>query len=57
MSDVPARLADMDRLGIHYQVVFPTLFLVTVADDIQVERALCQSYNRCLLYTSDAADE
>src|SRR5262249_52867484 len=25
---------------------FPTLFLVTVADDIQVERALCQSYNR-----------
>lgn len=28
MTDIPARLADMDRLGIETQVVYPTLFLV-----------------------------
>jgi predicted TIM-barrel fold metal-dependent hydrolase len=46
MTDVPARLADMDRFGIHYQVVYPTLFLTTLADDTRLERALCQAYNR-----------
>ncbi len=46
MTDVAARLADMDRLGIAYQVVYPTLFLVTLAEELGLERALCQAYNR-----------
>jgi len=46
MTDLPARLADMDRLGIHYQVVFPTVFLTPLSEDPRLERALCESYNR-----------
>ena len=46
LTDVPARLADMDRLGIELQVVFPTAFLVPLCDDLKLEKALCQSYNR-----------
>ena len=46
LTDVPARLADMDRMGIDVQVVLPTLFLVALTDDPKLERALCQSYNR-----------
>jgi len=46
MTDVAARLADMDRLGIASQVVFPTLFLVTLAEETGLERGLCQAYNR-----------
>lgn len=45
LEDVGARLADMDRLGIHTQVIFPTLFLVALADDPKLEGALCRSYN------------
>ncbi len=46
MTDVPARLADMDKLGIEQQVVYPTLFLVYVTDDPELETALCRAYNR-----------
>jgi len=46
MTDVPARLADMDQHGITCQVVYPTLFLVTLAEELGLERALCQAYNR-----------
>jgi predicted TIM-barrel fold metal-dependent hydrolase len=54
MTDIPARLADMDRLGIHYQVVMPTLFLLPVTEeDLPLERALCQSYNRFLGHACD----
>ena len=45
LVDVPARLADMDRMGIDTQVIFPTLFLVTLCDSVPLEVALCQSYN------------
>jgi len=45
-SDPKARLADMDRHGITCQVVYPTLFLVTLAEELGLERALCQAYNR-----------
>src|SRR5438552_3061653 len=44
MTDVPARLADMDQRGIAYQVVYPTLFLVTLAQETGLERGLCQAY-------------
>ncbi|HEX9879735.1 MAG TPA: amidohydrolase family protein [Candidatus Binatia bacterium] len=40
------RIRDMDRLGVHTQVVFPTLFLVYLTDDVALEVALCRAYNR-----------
>lgn len=45
LIDIKTRLADMDRMRIDCQVVFPTLFLVTLADDVRLEAALCRSYN------------
>ena len=45
LTDVQDRLADMDRLRIDCQVVFPTLFLVTLPDDVGLEAALCRAYN------------
>jgi predicted TIM-barrel fold metal-dependent hydrolase len=48
LSNVPARLADMDRLNVDVQVVYPTLFLVYLTDDPELELALCRAYNRWL---------
>lgn len=48
MTDIPARLADMDKLGIQQQVVYPTLFLVYVTQDPALEIALCRAYNQFL---------
>jgi predicted TIM-barrel fold metal-dependent hydrolase len=45
LTEVDARLADMDKLGIHTQVIFPTLFLATLADSVKLEAAICRSYN------------
>lgn len=46
LRDPKARLADMDAEGIDVSVVFPTMFLVwPLADDPQLARALCRSYN------------
>lgn len=46
ITDVNARLADMDRLGVDFQVIYPTLFLIYLTDDAELEVALCQAYNR-----------
>jgi predicted TIM-barrel fold metal-dependent hydrolase len=46
ITDPDARLADMDRLGIEAQVVYPTLFLVYLTDDAELDVALCRAYNR-----------
>jgi predicted TIM-barrel fold metal-dependent hydrolase len=44
---VPAvRLADMDRLGVDTQIVFPTLFLCYLTEDVELEVALYRAYNR-----------
>jgi predicted TIM-barrel fold metal-dependent hydrolase len=48
LTDIEARLADMDRLGIETQVVYPTLFLIYLTDDVSLEIALCKAYNRWL---------
>ena len=40
------RLADMDRLGIDVQVIYPTLFLVYLTEDTELDIALCRAYNR-----------
>ena len=46
MTDIPGRLADMDRLGIATQVVYPTLFLIYLTDDPELDVALSRAYNR-----------
>ena len=46
LTDVAARLADMDRGGIAAQVVYPTLFLIYLTDDAELDVALCRAYNR-----------
>src|SRR5712692_519540 len=45
LTDVPARLRDLDRMGIDYQVIYPTLFLTTTAEDVELETALLRTYN------------
>lgn len=45
ISDVSARVKDMDRLGVDVQVIYPTLFLVYLTDDAELETALCKAYN------------
>jgi predicted TIM-barrel fold metal-dependent hydrolase len=45
MTDMKARLRDLDRVGIDKQVVYPTLFLTTTADDLELEAALLRAYN------------
>src|ERR1700752_65361 len=46
LTDVAARLADMDRGGIAAQVVYPTLFLIYLTDDAELDVALSRAYNR-----------
>lgn len=48
ISDVDARLADMDKAGVAIQVIYPTLFLIHVTDDARLEAALCAAYNKYL---------
>lgn len=45
LTDVEARLTDMDAAGIHIQVIFPTVFLQQLSEDILFEAALMRSYN------------
>ncbi len=40
-----ARIADMDKLGIDIQVLFPTIFLDMLSLDVQFEAALMAGYN------------
>jgi predicted TIM-barrel fold metal-dependent hydrolase len=46
LTDPAARLRDMDKIGVEIQVIYPTLFLVYLTDDPQLEIALCRAYNR-----------
>jgi uncharacterized protein len=48
MTDIPGRLKDMDKLGVDKQVVFPTLFLIYITDDIALDVAMARAYNRFL---------
>ena len=45
LTDVEARIQDLDRMGIDKQVVYPTLFLATTSDDLKLEAALFRAYN------------
>lgn len=46
--DIPARLRHMDELGTDIQVLYPTIFLLRMTDNPEIEKALCKSYNRWL---------
>ncbi len=46
LTDPEARLRDMDKRGVETQVIYPTLFLVYLTDDVALEIALCRAYNR-----------
>ncbi len=46
LTDIDARLRHMDELEIDIQVIYPTLFLRPVTQNMDVEYALCYSYNR-----------
>ena len=46
ITDPGARLRDMDKIGVEIQVIYPTLFLVYLTDDPQLETGLCRAYNR-----------
>jgi len=48
ITDVDARLADMDKAGVAVQVIYPTLFLIHVTDDVELQVALCAAYNQYL---------
>ncbi|HXG35480.1 MAG TPA: amidohydrolase family protein [Dehalococcoidia bacterium] len=45
MTDMDARLRDLDLMGIDQQVVYPTMFLTTTAEDLAYETALIRCYN------------
>jgi predicted TIM-barrel fold metal-dependent hydrolase len=50
LTDVAARLAHMDSLGIDTQVLYPSLFLRPLTARSEVELALCRGYNRWLAH-------
>lgn len=56
LTDVPARLRDMDALGVDVQVVYPTLFLVYLTDDADLEVAICHAYNQFLANACSESD-
>jgi predicted TIM-barrel fold metal-dependent hydrolase len=45
LTDIEARLRDLDRFGIETQVVNSTLLNATLSPDIPFEYALCRAYN------------
>jgi predicted TIM-barrel fold metal-dependent hydrolase len=48
MADIPGRLKHMDELGIDTQILYPTIYLRPVTNDINAELALTRAYNRWL---------
>src|SRR6266705_525107 len=53
ITDVEARLADMDNAGVAVQVIYPTLFLIHITDDVELQVALCCAYNKYLAQSYD----
>ncbi|HEX3245438.1 MAG TPA: amidohydrolase family protein [Chloroflexota bacterium] len=48
LEDVPGRLAHMDRMGVHIQVIFPTFFIRYNTHNAEAEWALTTTYNHWL---------
>ena len=57
MRDIDARIKHMDELEVDVQVLYPTLFLRPVTRKLDVEYALCRSYNRWLAEIWKAAPD
>jgi len=55
LRDVPARLRHMDELGVDVHVMYPTLFIRSVAVRPEVELAITRSYNRWIAEKSREA--
>ncbi|MSQ52687.1 MAG: hypothetical protein EXR28_12445 [Betaproteobacteria bacterium] len=45
LTDVAGRLADMDKFGVKKQVIYPTVWLVCMAEEVGLEAALARAYN------------
>lgn len=45
LNDVPGRVEAMDAMGLDYQVVFPSIWLGTLAENVELEAVLASSYN------------
>lgn len=45
LTDIEARLRDLDRFGIETQVINSTLLNATLTPDVEFEYALCRAYN------------
>ena len=48
LTDVVARIRDMDKVKIDTQIVFPSLFLTVTSEDLRLEAALLRAYNSFL---------
>ncbi len=48
LTDVAARVAHMDRLGVDVQVIYPSVFLNLIVENPAAELALGKAYNRWL---------
>ena len=46
MTDLSARIAHMNELGIDIQVIYPTIFIFPLTRRPEVDLAICRSYNR-----------
>ena len=46
LTDMDARVRDLDRRGAEIEVVYSTLFGVYLTDDVELDVALCRAYNR-----------
>jgi len=51
LSDIKARLAHMDQLGVDIQVLYPTIYLTQISQKPVVDLALAKSYNRWMADT------
>ena len=56
MEDIPGRLAHMDELDIDIQILYPTLYLRPVTNDINADLALTRAYNRWVADVSKKAE-
>lgn len=57
ITDPAARVEDMDKRGVDAEVVFPTMLLAYVTDDVELETAICRSYNRYMANAWRAAGD
>jgi predicted TIM-barrel fold metal-dependent hydrolase len=57
ITDPAARVRDMDKRGVEAEVVYPTLLLAWVTDDVDLEIAICKAYNRFMAQAWRAAGD